>query len=270
MAALPYMQLYIADYLADTSHLTTLQHGAYLLLIFNYWQRGKALSSSNERLASVARLSNEDWTNVRPSLEEFFEITDSEWIHHRIESDLVDVLSKSTKASAAGKASAKKRYGTPELPFNERSSNDEPLRTDTEADVDKIKNKAIACVYEAYPHKVGKGAAVKAIEKSFDSLRKRGEPDPEKFLLERIKGWIEKREKDRATGSFVPEYPNPATWFNQSRYDDENNLPKPKREVHVMTQREIDEDNYRHLGSPLPHEWAPEGAPQGWVPTCRS
>ena len=46
MAALPYMQLYVADYLADTMHLTTEEHGAYLLLIMNYWQTGKPIKEN--------------------------------------------------------------------------------------------------------------------------------------------------------------------------------------------------------------------------------
>ena len=89
MAALPYMQLYIADYLADTMHLSAEEHGAYLLLMFNYWQTGKPIPKN--RLAKISRLTNE------------------QWVHLRIEEDLASVREKLTKKSAAGKASVQAR-----------------------------------------------------------------------------------------------------------------------------------------------------------------
>ncbi|EFK2466396.1 DUF1376 domain-containing protein [Escherichia coli] len=107
MAALPYMQLYIADYLADTMHLSAEEHGAYLLLMFNYWQTGKPIPKN--RLAKIARLTNELWADVEPSLREFFCDNGEEWVHLRIEEDLASVREKLTKKSAAGKASVQAR-----------------------------------------------------------------------------------------------------------------------------------------------------------------
>ncbi|EEQ8052860.1 DUF1376 domain-containing protein [Escherichia coli] len=107
MAALPYMQLYIADYLADTMHLSAEEHGAYLLLMFNYWQTGKPIPKN--RLAKISRLTNERWADVEPSLREFFCDNGDEWVHLRIEEDLASVREKLTKKSAAGKASVQAR-----------------------------------------------------------------------------------------------------------------------------------------------------------------
>lgn len=107
MAALPYMQLYIADYLADTMHLSAEEHGAYLLLMFNYWQTGKPIPKN--RPAKIARLTNERWADVEPSLREFFCDNGEEWVHLRIEEDLASVREKLTKKSAAGKASVQAR-----------------------------------------------------------------------------------------------------------------------------------------------------------------
>ena len=138
MAALPYIQLYVADYLADTAHLTAAQHGAYLLLIFNYWQRGKPLNNFNERLTNVARMSSDEWEKNKNVLQEFFIINGDEWSHSRIEADLAAVLAKSTKASNAGKASAKGK-------LNRRLTNVEQTlnHTDTDTDTDTDKNKEV-------------------------------------------------------------------------------------------------------------------------------
>lgn len=144
MAALPYMQLYVADYLADTQHLTTEEHGAYLLLLFSYWQTGKALR--HDRLAPVARLSNERWIDVKESLREFFFEDGNQWIHFRVEADLEAVNSKSIKASGAGKASARARAARKQEvsqgnPTNVERTIERTLNhTDTEAETDKEKN----------------------------------------------------------------------------------------------------------------------------------
>lgn len=158
MAALPYMQLYVADYLADTPHLTTEEHGAYLLLLFSYWQTGKALRV--DRLAHTARLSSERWTLVERTLNEFFTESEGFWIHERVEKDLDKVAAKSGKNSEAGKASAAARafakqqleraqgktnstnVGTNvERTFNERlTTRDASTIEDTDTDIEKDQN----------------------------------------------------------------------------------------------------------------------------------
>lgn len=142
MAALPYMQLYVAEYLADTAHLRAAEHGAYLLLLMNYWQRGKPLIDADDRLASVARMSNEDWNWCRPIIAEFFEVRDGLWFHKRVERDLAKVNGVCESARRAGIASAKARNKDT---LNDRSTTAEqpPERalnhTDTYTDKEQIK-----------------------------------------------------------------------------------------------------------------------------------
>ncbi|WP_419792412.1 DUF1376 domain-containing protein [Serratia nevei] len=148
MAALPYMQFYVADYLADTMHLSTEEHGAYLLLIFNYWQTGKPLPKN--RLAGIARLSNDRWTDVERSLNEFFIDDGNTWIHQRIERDLLTVKGAQSQRSEAGKISAQKRaqkkakenqsQSNDRSTGAERDGNDRSTNKDPDKDKDKDKD----------------------------------------------------------------------------------------------------------------------------------
>lgn len=110
LSSLPYISINISDYLADTWHLSPEEHGAYLLLIMNYWQTEKPIPEN--RVQGITRLCNERYNVVMGTLKEFFnEDENGHWFHRRIEADLMMVREKSRKASEAGKLSAQKRWG---------------------------------------------------------------------------------------------------------------------------------------------------------------
>lgn len=109
MSALPYMSFYVADYLADTSHISTLEHGAYLLLIFNYWQRGGPLPANDLYLARIARMTPDEWREARPTIEPFFTEIDGQWHHKRIDADLARTADAIDEKKKAGRASAHAR-----------------------------------------------------------------------------------------------------------------------------------------------------------------
>lgn len=86
-----WMPLYIADYLADTSRLTLEQHGAYLLLIMDYWRNG-APPDDPVILARIVGASPEQWRAIAPVLHSLFhdEIRGGSkvWAHKRIDEEL--------------------------------------------------------------------------------------------------------------------------------------------------------------------------------------
>lgn len=82
-----WMPLFIGDYLRDTTRLSTEQHGAYLLLIMDYWANGP-LPDDDAALAQVTRLQTAAWKKHRPAIARLFKIADGEWRHKRIDEEL--------------------------------------------------------------------------------------------------------------------------------------------------------------------------------------
>lgn len=98
------MPLYVGDYLADTAGLSAEEHGAYLLLIMNYWASGKPLPDDDGRLARIAACSDERWLAVRKSVDKFFKVGRGVWKHARIEAEMARVNRIIEAKRRAGKA----------------------------------------------------------------------------------------------------------------------------------------------------------------------
>lgn len=94
----PWMPLYVGDYLGDTGHLTTAQHGAYLLLMMHYWRKGQ-LPDDDRQLSKITKLPLKTWCEYRPTLQDFFH---EGWKHKRIDAELEKMMRVSAKRAIAG------------------------------------------------------------------------------------------------------------------------------------------------------------------------
>ena len=106
-----WMPWYIRDYLADTSRLTTEQHGGYLLLIADYWMSGP-LPSDDDTLARITKMSAKNWAISGPILRAFFTTgADGRLYHKRIEEELRKARNKRESTVGRAKKAAESRWG---------------------------------------------------------------------------------------------------------------------------------------------------------------
>jgi uncharacterized protein YdaU (DUF1376 family) len=98
MSKRAWMPLYVGDYLADTGHLNTTQHGAYLLLMMHYWKKGE-LPDDDKQLAAIAKLPLRLWLDSKETLQAFFH---DGWRHGRIDEELARMQEKTNRRAAAG------------------------------------------------------------------------------------------------------------------------------------------------------------------------
>jgi len=90
--------MYWGDYLRDTRDLTTLQHGAYVLLIAHYWQHG-GLPTDEAQLATIAGVSTKTWRSIRDPIAAKFQ---PGWKQKRVDTELNRADQKILQRQIAG------------------------------------------------------------------------------------------------------------------------------------------------------------------------
>ena len=219
----PWMPLYVADYVADTMHLSRANRGSYMSLICHYWRHG-GLPTDLALLQQIAGTTPEEWNTDGAVLAAFFTISNNVWVHKRIEKELQDSENKYEKRRASGKLGGEKKASN-------ASSNAKAKSYQPQPHIEGSKDPSNSCrkqvstggsatrFYAAYPKHVGPENSARAFEKRL----KQG-VDPEHIISAAIR-FAEANTKAGTEKKYIPA---PAVWLNGGRYDDQD-LPQPYR-----------------------------------------
>jgi len=66
-----WIAFYMGDYQKDTNRLTTLEHGAYFLLLQECWTHGNIPAEPGDR-AAIAKMTLREWLKIAPKINLFF------------------------------------------------------------------------------------------------------------------------------------------------------------------------------------------------------
>lgn len=105
MAEFPALPLWTDAYLGDTTHLTTIEHGAYLLLLMAMWRTpDKRLPTDDAKLARYSRLTKGQWARMKPTIMAFFNERNGFISQGRLTDEATAVRQNSAKQSDKAKA----------------------------------------------------------------------------------------------------------------------------------------------------------------------
>jgi len=212
-----YYQMNIGDYASHTSHLTPMEDLAFRRLLDYYYLHESPIPNDIELITRKLRLNGRS-TDVQQVLNEFFILVENEWINARANDEIRAFKSKKVQATQAGKASGIARI---ERMFNGRSTDDEPNTKHKPLTINhKLKppnplsrinalDDGFVEFWNYYPKKIGKDKALAAWGK------KKPKVD---IVLNTLKWQKESEEWNKENGQFIP---NPATYINQGRWQDE-------------------------------------------------
>lgn len=122
-----WMPVWVAERVADTSHLSAFELGCLHRLELSYWRSGPP-RDCEDTLARICGCSVVDFRRVRSSLEMFFDLGGEQWISPRIDQELAEAyriitLNKRRTAAATSARVGKRNVQRNVQRNDERESN---------------------------------------------------------------------------------------------------------------------------------------------------
>lgn len=220
-----YYQFHLGDYIKATAHLSNEEDLAYRRLLDMYYDTEQKIPTDIPWVSRRLRVSEKVIENV---LNDFFVSTPEGWLNHRAEQEIRDFHGFLHKQRLNGKQGGrpKKTHGLPTAnpgltqpkPKKSLTNSQLPITIllknvqKSEDDQSQSPKDTFSEFWKAYPRKVGKGQAEKAwgkVKRPAETLR---------AILEAI-GWQRTSEQwTKDGGQYIP---NPSTYLNQRRWEDE-------------------------------------------------
>lgn len=219
-----YYKRHIGDYMKDASHLSLLEHGVYMRLLDVYYTREAPIP-----VDQAARLISARTKEEKAALEvvtcEFFMVVDGAYTQTRCDSEIATMQQKTETNREVGRLGGRPKketqtvsYGNPEITqtVSEKNPNltlatsHKPITSTPKAP--KGADVRFDAFWRAYPKKVGKDDARKAF------MRRKPDDELLASMLAAIAAQRESQAWTKDAGQFIP---NPSTWLNQGRWQDE-------------------------------------------------
>lgn len=219
----------------------------YLYLLSAAWQTDFCcLPDDDEELMVLASLTSEEWSQYGPMIRKRFVKTDN-GLRNEVEFEEWNEAKRvfESRQTNARRTNTKRTTSDERTESVRRASRNADTHTGTVTSTG-TKTNAVSkttsshpgaslgavqtlhpdmSIYEKYPRKEGKGAALEAIRKAVARLVKGEAPHPpmvkidaQRFLMRRV---LEYERSPVGRQADKTKLPHPATWFNQKRYDDD-------------------------------------------------
>jgi len=210
----PAFQMYAADFDMDTGSWTNPQVGVYIRLLLYSWVNG-SIPNNMAQLSRIARIDvrnmHKMWSTV---IAKKWTLTpENMYVNPRLETEREKQAMYSESQKQKGIKRAEKMWEGHIAVAKKRL---QPKHSSSSSTSSSIKNKTYTgefiSFWNLYPRKTGKDAAWKAW------VSRNGDRPDIGVIMDAIRSQIGSVQWQKDNGQFIP---NPATWINQGRWNDE-------------------------------------------------